>query len=113
VGGGGTLDEIAAEVPRPEGTPSRRGLTAEDPERTSRRRPGCIEQLALPSGPGIRVDTGVAAGDVIPPQYDSMIAKVIAWAGTGASAGPAYRALKQTGRGDDGGTRTRPSCSTC
>jgi acetyl/propionyl-CoA carboxylase alpha subunit len=27
----------------------------------------------------VRVDTGVAAGDTIPPQFDSMIAKVIAW----------------------------------
>ena len=33
----------------------------------------------LPVGPGIRVDTGIATGDAISPDYDSMVAKVIAW----------------------------------
>ena len=37
------------------------------------------ELLNLPVGPGIRVDTGIASGDVIPPDYDSMVAKIIAW----------------------------------
>jgi acetyl-CoA carboxylase biotin carboxylase subunit len=32
-----------------------------------------------PSGPGIRVDTHVAAGDRIPPYYDSLLGKVLAW----------------------------------
>src|SRR5450631_158948 len=41
--------------------------------------PGTVVLLTLPSGPGIRVDTGIASGDVIPPGYDSMVAKVIAW----------------------------------
>ena len=38
--------------------------------------------LDLPSGPGIRVDTGVAEGDTIPPDFDSMIAKIIAYGRT-------------------------------
>ena len=53
-------------------------LNAEDPQRAFAPAPGTIEVLTLPVGPGIRVDTGVAEGDVIPPEYDSMIAKVIA-----------------------------------
>ncbi len=53
-------------------------LNAEDAERAFAPAPGTIERLRLPSGPGLRVDTGVAEGDTIPPEYDSMIAKIIA-----------------------------------
>ncbi|MEM8933462.1 MAG: acetyl-CoA carboxylase biotin carboxylase subunit [Acidobacteriota bacterium] len=41
--------------------------------------PGRLDTLHLPGGPGIRVDTHAAQEYVIPPFYDSMIAKVIAW----------------------------------
>ena len=54
-------------------------LNAEDPERDFAPAPGAVELLELPSGPGIRVDAGVGQGDVIPPDFDSMIAKVVAW----------------------------------
>jgi len=54
-------------------------LNAEDPERGFAPAPGTVELLAFPTGPGIRVDTGIAEGDAIPPEYDSMIAKVMAW----------------------------------
>ena len=57
-------------------------LNAEDPDRDFAPSPGRIEHLDLPSGPGIRVDTGVAEGDTIPPDFDSMIAKVIAYGRT-------------------------------
>ena len=57
-------------------------LNAEDPDRDFAPAPGRIERLELPSGPGIRVDTGVAEGDTIPPDFDSMIAKVIAYGRT-------------------------------
>jgi acetyl/propionyl-CoA carboxylase alpha subunit len=53
-------------------------LNAEDPDRDFAPSPGRIVRLALPSGPGIRVDTGVSEGDVIPADFDSMIAKIIA-----------------------------------
>ena len=54
-------------------------LNAEDPHRGFAPAPGAIDSLILPVGPGIRVDTGVAEGDVIPSEYDSMIAKIIAY----------------------------------
>ncbi|MDX6239095.1 MAG: hypothetical protein QOG10_3910 [Kribbellaceae bacterium] len=53
-------------------------LNAEDADRDFAPSPGRIELLALPSGPGIRVDTGVGEGDTIPADFDSMIAKIIA-----------------------------------
>ena len=53
-------------------------LNAEDPDRDFAPAPGRIVHLELPAGPGIRVDTGVAEGDSIPADFDSMIAKVIA-----------------------------------
>jgi acetyl-CoA carboxylase biotin carboxylase subunit len=52
-------------------------INAEDPDNDFRPCPGVIEALHLPSGEGIRVDTHLRAGDRIPPNYDSMIAKVI------------------------------------
>ena len=53
-------------------------LNAEDPAMDFAPAPGRVELLNLPSGPGLRVDRGVESGDVIPPDFDSMIAKVIA-----------------------------------
>ncbi|WP_132117903.1 biotin carboxylase N-terminal domain-containing protein [Actinocrispum wychmicini] len=54
-------------------------LNAEDPDRDFAPAPGRITRLALPTGPGIRVDTGVSEGDTIPADFDSMIAKIIAY----------------------------------
>ena len=54
-------------------------LNAEDPDRDFAPAPGRITRLDLPAGPGIRVDTGVAEGDLIPADFDSMIAKIIAF----------------------------------
>jgi len=54
-------------------------LNAEDPDRDFAPAPGRISRLDLPTGPGIRVDTGVAEGDTIPADFDSMIAKIIAY----------------------------------
>jgi acetyl/propionyl-CoA carboxylase alpha subunit/acetyl-CoA carboxylase carboxyltransferase component len=54
-------------------------LNAEDPDRDFAPAPGRIERLVLPAGPGIRVDTGVSEGDSIPADFDSMIAKIIAY----------------------------------
>ncbi|MET0323687.1 MAG: carboxyl transferase domain-containing protein [Ilumatobacteraceae bacterium] len=75
VAAGGRLE---GEPPPAEGYAVEARLNAEDPQRAFAPAPGTIETLSLPVGPRIRVDTGVAEGDVIPPEYDSMIAKIIA-----------------------------------
>jgi acetyl-CoA carboxylase, biotin carboxylase subunit len=52
-------------------------IIAEDPARGFAPSPGRITAWTAPRGPGIRVDTAVGVGAVIPPFYDSMIAKLI------------------------------------
>ncbi|MDR2665969.1 MAG: acetyl-CoA carboxylase biotin carboxylase subunit [Endomicrobium sp.] len=54
-------------------------INAEDPDRDFIPSPGKIGKLFLPGGPGIRLDTHVYSGYTIPPFYDSLIAKVIAF----------------------------------
>jgi acetyl/propionyl-CoA carboxylase alpha subunit/acetyl-CoA carboxylase carboxyltransferase component len=108
VASGGRLDEVGEAPPPPSGHAIEARLTAEDPERGFAPAPGLIEHLVLPAGPGIRVDTGVATGDVIPPQYDSMIAKVIAWGrDRGEARARLSRALRQTAAVIEGGTTNK------
>jgi acetyl-CoA carboxylase biotin carboxylase subunit len=57
-------------------------INAEDPAHDFRPSPGKITNLHLPGGQGIRVDTHVYSGYSIPPNYDSMIAKLIVRAPT-------------------------------
>jgi acetyl-CoA carboxylase, biotin carboxylase subunit len=57
-------------------------INAEDPANDFRPSPGKITNLHLPGGHGVRVDSHVYAGYVIPPFYDSMIAKLIVSAQT-------------------------------
>ncbi len=72
-------------------------LNAEDPDRDFAPSPGRIERLVLPAGPGVRVDTGVSEGDLIPADFDSMIAKIIAFGRTREEAlGRLRRAVAQT-----------------
>ncbi len=52
-------------------------INAENPMLDFRPSPGTINSLFIPGGPGIRVDTAAYQGYEIPPQYDSMIAKLI------------------------------------
>jgi len=52
-------------------------INAEDPAKDFRPSPGKITNLHIPGGHGIRVDSHVYAGYTIPPNYDSMIAKLI------------------------------------
>jgi acetyl-CoA carboxylase biotin carboxylase subunit len=55
-------------------------INAEDPYNDFRPSPGKITTLHMPGGHGIRLDTHVYAGYTIPPNYDSMIAKIISTA---------------------------------
>jgi acetyl-CoA carboxylase biotin carboxylase subunit len=52
-------------------------INAEDPDRGFMPQAGLIETFAAPGGPGVRVDTHARAGYRIPPNYDSMIGKLI------------------------------------
>ncbi|MCZ6917578.1 MAG: acetyl-CoA carboxylase biotin carboxylase subunit [Gemmatimonadetes bacterium] len=52
-------------------------VNAEDPERNFQPCPGTITAYHPPGGPGVRVDTHIYQGCVIPPHYDSLIAKLI------------------------------------
>ena len=57
-------------------------INAEDPFNNFRPSPGTITNLHLPGGHGVRLDTHVYSGYSIPPNYDSMIAKLITTAQT-------------------------------
>jgi acetyl-CoA carboxylase biotin carboxylase subunit len=71
-------------------------INAEDPYNDFRPSPGKITVLHTPGGHGVRVDSHVYAGYVIPPYYDSMIAKLITVAQTREEAiDTMYRALSE------------------
>ena len=57
-------------------------INAEDPDKNFRPAPGKIASLALPGGPGVRVDTMLYPGYTVPPYYDSLLAKIIVHAET-------------------------------
>lgn len=70
---------LTGEPPRTSGSAIEVRLNAEDPDNSFAPSPGLVERFRVPTGPGIRIDTGVAEGDSIPAEFDSMIAKVIAY----------------------------------
>jgi acetyl-CoA carboxylase biotin carboxylase subunit len=71
-------------------------INAEDPANNFRPSPGKITNLHIPGGHGVRVDSHVYAGYTIPPNYDSMIAKLITVAQTRDEAiNKMYRALSE------------------
>src|SRR6201987_2525182 len=101
---------------RLEGTPPRTTghavevrLNAEDADNGFSPAPGKIQRFRMPTGPGVRIDTGVAEGDSVAPEFDSMIAKIIAH---GRSRREALARLRRVLRGSvvviQGGTRNKP-----
>ncbi len=72
-------------------------VNAEDPDHDFRPSAGVVTDVHWPGGPGIRVDSHVYAGYRIPPHYDSLIAKIIAWGPTREAAiARMERALRET-----------------
>ncbi|MBI3447760.1 MAG: acetyl-CoA carboxylase biotin carboxylase subunit [Acidobacteria bacterium] len=61
-------------------------LCAEDPDNHFLPSPGRIDRLRAPGGPGVRDDSGVYEGYVMPPHYDSLFAKLIVWGETRLAA---------------------------
>jgi acetyl/propionyl-CoA carboxylase alpha subunit len=57
-------------------------INAEDPYYNFMPSIGRISSMTVPTGPGVRVDTGITAGDEITPYYDPMISKLICWGDT-------------------------------
>jgi acetyl-CoA carboxylase biotin carboxylase subunit len=66
-------------------------INAEDPAAGFRPSPGRVTSVVFPAGPGIRVDTHIQAGSAVPPQYDSLLAKLVA---SGASRAEALGRLR-------------------
>jgi acetyl-CoA carboxylase biotin carboxylase subunit len=61
-------------------------INAEDPYNGFLPSTGVVDDITLPTGPGVRVDTGVYEGFEITPYYDSLISKLICWGETRAEA---------------------------
>lgn len=70
---------LEGEPPRTSGCAIEVRLNAEDPDNNFSPAPGVIQRFRIPTGPGIRIDTGVAEDDSIAAEYDSMIAKIIGY----------------------------------
>lgn len=67
-------------------------INAEDPERNFLPSPGRVSDYRPAGGPGIRIDSHLERGHVIPPFYDSLIAKLIAW---GSDRGEAIARMRR------------------
>lgn len=84
------------ETPVPRGHSIEFRINAEDPGRGYLPTPGLITRFDAPSGPGVRVDSGVTTGSTIPGSFDSMMGKLIVTGATRAQAlARARRALAE------------------
>ncbi|MBB3610347.1 biotin carboxylase N-terminal domain-containing protein [Rhizobium sp. BK602] len=80
------------ETPAPRGHSIEFRINAEDPGRGFLPTPGTITAFDAPSGPGIRLDSGVVAGSTVPGTFDSLMAKLIV---TGANREEALRRARR------------------
>ncbi|MGO9496473.1 MAG: carboxyl transferase domain-containing protein [Solirubrobacteraceae bacterium] len=102
---GGRLE---ADSPLPVGHAIEARLLAEDPSLEFAPTPGRLAHLRLPTGPGVRVDTGVIEGDGIPAEFDPLICKLTAWGSDRSEAlARLHRALGDTVVVLDGGTTSQ------
>lgn len=69
-------------MPEPRGHAIEFRINMEDPGRGFLPSAGEISRFAAPSGPGVRLDSGVVSGSAIPPMFDSLSAKLIVWGAT-------------------------------
>ncbi len=100
--------ELSAAESEPRGSAIEVRLNAEDPDREFTPCPGRVTVFRAPAGPGIRVDSGIQQGSVIPPDFDSMVAKIIAYGPTRkATIGRLRRALQEMRIRIEGGTTNR------
>ncbi|MBN9144297.1 MULTISPECIES: acetyl-CoA carboxylase biotin carboxylase subunit [unclassified Novosphingobium] len=76
---GGARLSLDQDAIRPRGHAIEVRINAEDPEADFRPSPGTVTRAAWPAGPGIRVDSHIASGGMIPPFYDSLMGKLIVW----------------------------------
>jgi acetyl-CoA carboxylase biotin carboxylase subunit len=76
------MGERVNEPVSPRGAAIECRINAEDPRHDFRPASGTVLQLALPAGPGVRVDTYLLPGLEISPYYDSLVAKVISYGAT-------------------------------
>jgi acetyl/propionyl-CoA carboxylase alpha subunit/acetyl-CoA carboxylase carboxyltransferase component len=105
VAAGGRLE---GEPPPVNGHAVEARLYAEDPEQGFVPAPGRIAMLRLPTGSGVRVDSGIREGDTISAEFDSMIAKIVAWGRDRDEAlARLRRALAQSAVVVEGGTTNR------
>jgi acetyl-CoA carboxylase, biotin carboxylase subunit len=72
--------DLPAEPPAPRGHAVECRINAEDPDAGFEPSSGLVTDVRMPGGPGIRVDSYLAPGYVVPSLYEPLVAKVIAWA---------------------------------
>ena len=83
-------------------------LNAEDPDNDFAPSPGLLRLFRAASGPGVRIDSGVEQGDQVSPDFDSMVAKIIAHGATRAEAmARLERALRETAVVIEAGTTNK------
>ncbi|GHT85607.1 biotin carboxylase N-terminal domain-containing protein [Lawsonella clevelandensis] len=84
------------EDPTPVGHAFEFRINGEDPGRNFLPAPGTVIRYEEPTGPGVRVDSGVREGDIVGGEFDSMLAKLIVWGETRENAlARARRALSE------------------